>query len=104
MGIKIKKIPGGFFGFGTDIDIVRTGKGKSKEEKERERQAKLGAKRAKEIRKLKGEEVMFAARASREKQKASLRTAKQAGRKQSSFSFGKTFGRTKKHKKGWSLF
>lgn len=101
MGLRIKRIPKGFFGFATDIDIVRTGKKKSKEEKERDRLAKLGAKRAKELRKLKGETLMFGTRAEREEQKARLRIAKQKGRKKSSFSWGRPI---KRRKKGFGLF
>lgn len=100
MGLRVKRIPKGFFGFASDIDIVKNGKKKTKEEKERDKKVKLGAKRARQLRKMKGEEVMFGAKADREEQKARLRIAKRAGRKGSSTKIG----RRKKRKRGFRLF
>ncbi|KKL98814.1 hypothetical protein LCGC14_1820630 [marine sediment metagenome] len=44
------------------------------------REAKTGIRRAKKLRKMKGEEVMFGAKADREEQKARVRTAQLRGR------------------------
>lgn len=62
------------------------------------REARKGVKRTKQLRKWKGEELMFSAKADREEQRARLRGAKQGGRKKR-----KVSGRTKR-KLGMSLF